>query len=309
VKLPQMSVQETIVTPERRTEDAAVRSSDNAHLSLTLPDKPVIRIRPSQQSGRLHYGELREHLELFYFLVWRELKTRYKQTALGVAWVVLQPLLMTLIFTVFLGKLVGIPSSGVPYSLFAYAGLLPWAFLTNGISSSSNSLVGSASLITKVYFPRLFLPAAAIVVRLADFCIAAVILLLISLYYGFAPSWRSLLFLPLALQLTLLALSCGLWSAALNVRYRDVGTILPVALQLWMFTSPIIYSSSVVPEKWRALYALNPLVGIIEGMRACLFDLKINWGDIFLSAIVTTLLLVYSTYFFQKAEETFADVV
>jgi lipopolysaccharide transport system permease protein len=216
---------------------------------------------------------------------------------------------MTIIFTVFLGKLVGVPSGGVPYSLFVYAGLLPWAFFTNGISSGSHSLVGSASLITKVYFPRIFLPAAAIMVRLADFCIAAVILFLILLYYGFVPSWRSLLFLPLVLELTLLALGCGLWSAALNVRYRDIGTVLPVILQLWMFTSPVIYSSSVVPEKWRSLYALNPLVGIIEGMRACLFGLKINWGDIGFSAIVTALLLVYSTYFFQRAEETFADVV
>jgi lipopolysaccharide transport system permease protein len=304
-----MSLTEKTIALEYKTEDGSGCLSDNSNLSLALPNKPIIKIRPLKHWRIVEFGELYEHHELFYFLVWRDLKTRYKQTVLGAGWVVLQPLLMTLIFTIFLGKLVGIPTNGLPYSIFAYAGLLPWAFFTNAILSSSHSLVGNAPLITKVYFPRLFLPAAAVIVRLADFCVAASILFIMLLYYGFKPSWNMLLFPPLVLELTLLAISFGLWSAAMNVKYRDIGTLLPIILQLWMFTSPIIYSSSVVPEKWRMIYELNPLAGIIEGMRASLFNLKIDWGSIGFSAIVTMLLLVYSIYSFRKAEESFADVV
>ncbi|MBD0370199.1 MAG: ABC transporter permease [Pyrinomonadaceae bacterium] len=283
--------------------------SSSSHSTHALPRVPVIRIRPARAWALLDVGELQEYHELFYFLVWRDLKARYKQAALGAAWVVLQPVLMALIFTVFLGMLVGVPSSGLPYSIFVYAGLLPWAFFNNAVLSSSQSLVGGAHLITKVYFPRLFLPAASVAVRLADFCVAAVILFALLFYYGFEPSWKLLLFPALVAELTLLAVACGLWSAALNVRYRDVGTLLPVLLQLWMFTSPIVYSSSVVPEKWRSVYSLNPLVGIIEGMRACLFNLKLDWPSIAFSVIVTGALLVYSTYAFHSAEESFADVV
>lgn len=301
-----MLAPEKIITPERQTEDGGARPSNNSHSS---PGEPVTRIRPAGRWSTLDLGELWEHHELFYFFVWRDLKTRYKQTVLGAAWVVLQPLLMTLIFTVFLGQLVGISSNGVPYSLFVYSGLLAWVFFANAVSSSSHSLAGSAHLITKIYFPRLFLPLAAVIVRLADFCVAAVILFVMLLYYGFGPSWNMLLFPVLLLELTLLVLACGLWSAALNVRYRDVGTLLPVALQLWMFTSPIIYSSDVIPEKWHILYRLNPLAGIVDGMRASLFGLRIDWAGIGVSAIVTALLLVYSTYSFQRAEESFADVV
>jgi lipopolysaccharide transport system permease protein len=250
-----------------------------------------------------------KHREFFYFLIWRDLKTRYKQTALGAAWVVLQPVLMTLIFTVFLGMFVKVSSDGVPYSTFAYAGLLPWTFFNNAILSSSHSLLGSAPLITKVYFPRLLLPTAAVVVRLIDFCIAAIILFLLLLYYGFEPSSRMLLFPLLVLELSLLSLGCGLWSASMNVKYRDVGTILPVLLQLWMFTSPIVYPSSVVPERWRWVYSLNPLAGIIEGMRACLFNLKLDWMSMGISAVSTVLLLIFSTYSFRSAEESFADII
>lgn len=303
-----MLAPEKIIPLEQQAEDGDVRPA-NVPRSLPAADKHVTRIRPARRWATLDFGELWEHRELFYFFVWRDLKTRYKQTALGAAWVVLQPLLMTLIFTVFLGQLVGISANGVPYSIFAYAGLLPWVFFANAVLSSSQSLAGSAHLITKIYFPRIFLPLSAVVVRLADFCVAAVILFVMLLYYGFAPSWGLLLFPLLLLELTLLALGCGLWSAALNVRYRDVGTLLPVVLQLWMFISPIIYSSNVVTENWRLLYRLNPLVGIVEGMRASLFGFELDWGSIGVSAVVTVLLLVYSTYSFQKAEESFADVV
>ena len=304
-----MFVPKNAITLEQGSENISNLPSTNSCLSSALPEKPLIKIRPAKRWRTFEFSELCEHHELFYFLVWRDLKTRYKQTVLGASWVVLQPLLMTLIFTVFLGRLVAIPTDGVPYSIFAYAGLLPWIFFSNAILSSSHSLINSASLITKVYFPRIFLPATSVIVRLADLCVAATILFALLLYYGFAPSWKMLLFLPLVLELTLLALACGLWSAALNVRYRDIGTLLPVLLQLWMFTSPIIYASSIVPEKWRAIYLLNPLAGIIEGMRASLFNLKLDWISIGFSAIVTLLLLLYSTYSFQIADDSFADVV
>ncbi len=303
-----MFVPENAVTLEQRSENIS-NPSPSYFLSSRLPDKPLIRIRPAKRWRRFEFSELWEHHELFYFLVWRDLKTRYRQTVLGAGWVILQPLLMTLVFTIFLGKLVAIPTNGLPYSVFAYAGLLPWIFFSNAILSSSHSLINSAPLITKVYFPRIFLPAAAVIVRLADFCVAAIILLLFLFYYGFEPSWNMLLFLPLVLELTLFALACGLWSAALNVKYRDIGTLLPVLLQLLMFASPVLYSSSVVPEKWRAVYLLNPLTGIIDGMRASLFNLKFDWISIGFSATVIMLMLLYSTYSFQKADESFADTV
>jgi len=304
-----MFVPKNAITLEQGSENISNLPSTDSCLSSALSEKPLIRIRPAKRWRTLGFSELREHHELFYFLVWRDLKTRYKQTVLGAGWIVLQPLLMTLIFTLFLGRLVAIPTDGVPYSIFAYAGLLPWIFFSNAILSSSYSLISSAPLITKIYFPRTFLPAAAVTVRLADLCVAATFLFALLLYYGFAPSWKMLLFLPLVLELTLLALACGLWSAALNVKYRDTGTLLPVALQLWMFTSPIIYSANVVPEKWRAIYLLNPLAGIINAMHASLFNLKFDWTSIGFSAIVTLLLLFYSIYSFQIADDSFADVV
>lgn len=304
-----MLVPEKTIKLKYSPEDGSISPSNNSHLLSSLPDSPVIRIRPAAGWRSLELGELWRHREFFYFLIWRDLKTRYKQAALGVVWVVLQPILMTLIFTVFLGALVKVSSDGVPYSIFAYAGLLPWAFFNNSILSSSHSLVGGAPLITKVYFPRLFLPAAAVFVRLVDFCIAAIILFLLLLYYGFDPSLKMLLFPILVLELSLLSLGCGLWAASMNVKYRDIGTLLPVLLQLWMFTSPIVYSSSVVPERWRWVYSLNPLVGIIEGMRACLFNLKLDWVSVGTSAITTMLLLIFSTYSFSSAEESFADIV
>jgi len=257
----------------------------------------------------LDFRELWAHHELCFFLVWRDLKVRYKQTVLGSAWVILQPVLMTLVFTIFLGKLVRVPSDGLPYALFVYAGLLPWTFLNNAVSSSCHSLIGSAPLITKIYFPRLLVPLATVAVRLADFIIAAVILSALLLYYGISPGWSILLFPALTLELTLLAIGLGLWSAAMNVRYRDVGTLLPVALQLWMFASPVVYPASIVPPKWRMLYALNPLTGIIEGMRASLFNGKFDWSSISASLVVVLLILFYASYAFRRTEESFADVV
>ncbi|HYY56921.1 MAG TPA: ABC transporter permease [Pyrinomonadaceae bacterium] len=304
-----MSIREKAVPVESSAKNVSAGLPDPLPLAVALPDEPLIKVRPVGPWNAIDLGELWAHHELFYFLIWRDLKVRYRQTVLGSAWVILQPLLMTLVFTVFLGKLVRVPSDGVPYSVFAYAGLLPWTFLTNAVLSSSHSLVGSAPLITKVYFPRLLVPGASVMVRLVDFLVASIILLAMLVYYGYTPGWRLLIFPALALELTLVALGLGLWSAALNVKYRDIGTLLPVMLQLWMFISPIVYPSSIVPAKWRFLYALNPLVGIIDGMRASLFNSPLDWSSAGMSVVVTLLLVVYSVYSFRRAEESFADVV
>ena len=304
-----MSLQEKVELLASDSEQALALAHDNSSAFSVLPDEPLIKIRSDDSRRLLDVRELWAHHEVCYFLVWRDLKVRYKQTVLGSAWVILQPVLMTLVFAIFLGKLVRVPSDGLPYALFAYAGLLPWTFLNNAVSSSSQSLIGSAPLITKIYFPRLLVPLASVVVRLADFIIAAVILSGLLLYYGIAPGWGLLVFPALIVELTLLALGLGLWSAAMNVKYRDVGTLLPVALQLWMFASPIVYPASIVPAKWRLLYALNPLTGIIEGMRASLFNGKFDWRSISASLVIVMLILVCASYAFRRMEERIADIV
>ena len=256
--------------------------------------------------------ELRDiwaHRELLYFMIWRDLKVRYKQTLLGVSWVVLQPILMTLVFAVFLGKIAHVQSGNVPYVLFLYSGLLPWTFFTNAVSTSSHSLIASAQMITKVYFPRSLVPLAAVLVRLSDFLVASLILFVLMIYYGRAFTSALLLVPFLVLHLTLLALSLGLLFAALNVKYRDIGTVLPVLLQLWLFASPVIYPATFVPAKWNWLYDLNPLSGLISGFRAALLGVGFDWRGLLISLSVTLALLIYSTFVFKRMEDEFADVV
>lgn len=277
--------------------------------SLSSSNEPLIKIRPRKSWSFTGNGEFWAHRELLYFLIWRDLKVRYKQTALGYLWVILQPLSMTLVFAFFLRLFGHVPSNNIPYSVFAYSGLVAWVFLTNAILSSSYSLIGNANLITKVYFPRIFIPMVTVAVRLVDFIIAVVFLAAMILYYGFAPTWTLLLFPVLILEMTLLALSIGMMTAALNVKYRDVGTVLPVLLQLWMFLSPIIYPASLVPERWQALYMLNPLAGIVENQRAALFGLEFHWTSFFISIVAVMLLLIFSSLFFQRAEESLVDVI
>lgn len=282
---------------------------ERAYTSAQLPENPLIRIRASKEWTSIELREIWAHRELLYFLVWRDLKVRYKQTVLGASWVILQPVLMTLVFAVFLGKIARVQSGSVPYVLFLYSGLLPWTFFSNAVSSSSHSLIASAHMITKVYFPRSIVPMAAVFVRLSDFLIASVILVVLMLYYG-QPFTRAILLAPLLiLHLTLLALGLGMLFAALNVRYRDIGTVLPVLLQLWMFASPIIYPASLLPENWKWAYELNPLAGIIGGFRASLLGLSVNWHSLAISAAITVALFVYSTYAFKRLEDEFADVV
>jgi lipopolysaccharide transport system permease protein len=269
---------------------------------------PVI-IEPDSSWVSLELGDLWAHRELLYFLVWRDLKVRYKQTSLGVGWVILQPLLMTLIFTIVLGRLVKLPSNSIPYALFAYAGLMLWTFFSGAVSVAGNCLVGNANLITKVYFPRLIIPIATITARLVDLVVAFVLLVGLMLYYRVGVTAQVLMAPLLILLLALLALGFGLWTSAVNVRYRDVGLALPVLIQLWMFASPIVYPLSQVPPRWQLAYSLNPLVGLIEGFRAALFGSKFNWPALFVSIGITLALLAYGAYAFQRREKTFADII
>lgn len=289
-------------------EDSLVAANSTRTHSI-LPDEPEIKIRPESAPVSSNLREVWAHRELLYFLIWRDLKVRYKQTIFGVAWVILQPLLMALVFAVFMGRLARVPSDGVPYAVFAYAGLLPWLFFSNSVASASHSLIANNYVIAKTYFPRLVLPIAVVGVRLVDFLIAFTVLVGLMLYYGIHVT-RSILMLPVfTAQLTLLALAMSIWFSALNARYRDVGAVLPVLLQLWMFMSPIIYPVSLVPQDWRFLYALNPVSGIIEGFRASLFGLEFNWTSFTISAVITILALVYFVYDFCRKQDSLVDAI
>ena len=291
------------------SESAPTAKSEPSQVETYLPDSPLVIIKPSGSWVSLGLHDLWVYRELLYFLIWRDVKVRYKQAALGILWVVLQPLLSTLILTVFLGKLARVPSDGLPYALFVYAGLLPWTFFAAAVTSSGNSLVGSSHLITKIYFPRMIIPGAAVGARVVDFAVGFLNLIGLMIYYGVGLS-KSILVLPLVVALTtLLALAVGMFASAVNVKYRDVGVILPVLIQLWMFASPVMYPSSIVPARFEWIYKLNPLTGILDGFRASLFGQEIDWAALGISTGFTIALLVYSAYAFRRMEKYFADIV
>jgi len=270
---------------------------------------PVAIIRPSRGWVSLRLDELWAYRELLYFLTWRDLKVRYKQTAVGAAWAVIQPFLTMVVFSVFFGRLAAMPSDGIPYPVFSFAGLLPWNFFANSLGRSSNSLVGSAHLISKVYFPRLVVPVSSVLSGLLDFAISFVVLLFLMLFYGVVPTPAALL-LPLFLLLAMVtALGVGLWCSALHVQYRDVGYVVPFLIQLWFFATPVVYPSSLLPEPWRTLYGLNPMVGVVEGFRWALLGTDPPGPMLALSALVSVLLLVSGALYFKRMEKTFADVV
>jgi lipopolysaccharide transport system permease protein len=278
---------------------------------MELPDEPLVVIQPSKSWVALNLRDLWSYRELLYFLTWRDVKVRYKQTLLGVAWAIMQPLFTMLIFTLFFGKLGGFDTrtEGMPYPLFAFAGLLPWTFFANAVTNSSNSLVGSANLITKVYFPRMIIPGAAVAAGLVDFAISFVMLVGLMFYYKVALS-ATLLLLPVLVILTAaLAMGVGMWLSALNVKYRDIRFALPFLIQLWMFVSPIIFPTSLLPQKWRWALALNPLTGIIEGYRSSIFGRPVDWSALGISTLIIVLLVVYASYSFRRMEKTFADIV
>ncbi len=277
--------------------------------NVRLPAEPLVVIQPSKKWNLLSLKDIWAYRELLFFLTWRDVKVRYKQTALGAAWAILQPLFMMVIFTIFFGRLAGVGSSGIPYPLFALAGLVPWTFFANAITASGNSLVGSAHLITKVYFPRLIVPAAAMLAGLVDFLLAFLLLCILMLYYRVTLSVQ-ILFLPvLVLMTALFSLGVGTWMSALNVKYRDVRFALPFIIQLWLFVSSVILPSSSIPPKWRWLLNLNPMSGIIEGYRSALFGLPFDWPALSIAAVLTLLVLLYAIFAFSRVERSFADII
>ncbi len=302
---------------ESATESANAADHVNPRRSsVYVPEEPLVTIQPTRRWLPLNFGDLWTYRELLYFLTWRDVKVRYKQTLLGITWVVMQPLLMTLIFSVFLGILARVPSGGLPYALLVYTALLPWNLFSSGVTTAAYSLVGNSNLITKVYFPRVLVPAASIAARLVDFAISFVILAGLIVYYHLVghyeirPGWNLAAIPVLVALTTLLSLGLGILISALNVKYRDVGVALPVVMQLWMFVSPVLYSSVViVPGKWQRLYALNPLVGIIEGFRVALLGGKFNQFALAVSVGFVIGLLVISAYIFRHFEKGFADFV
>ena len=277
---------------------------------ITSPSRTTTTVRPSSGWVAVRPQELWDYRELFFFLTWRVIKVRYKQTALGAAWAVLQPFLTMVVFSLFFGSLAGIPSGDAPYPVFAFAALVPWTFFANGITFAGNSLVEQERIVTKVYFPRLIVPAAAVLACLVDFAIAFVVLLGMMLVYGTAPS-LAVLALPLFVILAALtALAVALWLSALNVLYRDVRYVIPFLVQLWLFISPVAYPSTLVPEPWDAVYGLNPMVGVIEGFRWALLGESDPPGLMLgVSVLMIAALLVGGLLYFRRMERSFADVV
>jgi lipopolysaccharide transport system permease protein len=271
---------------------------------------PVIVVEPSRGWIRLNLRDLWEYRELLYFLTWRDIKVRYKQTALGAAWAVIQPFFTMVVFSLFFGRLAKVPSDGIPYPIFAYAALVPWTFFAQGLTQSSNSLVGNANLISKVYFPRLIIPISSVLSGFVDFVIAFAVLLVMMVFYGLYPT-GAVVFLPALLLLALVtSLGVGLWLSALNVKYRDVRYSVGFLTQFWLFATPIAYPSSLLSEPWRTLYGINPMVGVVEGFRWALLGTQTAPGPVIVvSSIAAIVLLIGGTFYFRRMERTFADIV
>jgi lipopolysaccharide transport system permease protein len=273
------------------------------------PDYLVTVLEPRHGWRNLGLREIWAHRELLYFFIWRDLKVRYKQTAFGAAWAVLQPVLLMVVFSASLGRVAGVGPAGVPYPLFVFAGLIPWTLFASSLAGASNSLVSGEAIITKVYFPRLLLPFASVGSFLLDFLISLGALAVVMLYFGAAPS-LAILWLPaLALMAVVTALGVGTFLAAVNVKYRDVKYVVPFLVQLWMFASPVVYTSTLVPTQWRAFYALNPMTGVVEGFRWALIGGPRPDDLILVSAVASVLLLLAALAYFRRVERTFADVI
>ena len=278
--------------------------------SKSAQREPEVFIRPSGGWVSLNLAELWQYRELVYFLAWRDIIVRYKQTALGVTWAIIQPFFTMVIFSLFFGALAQIPSDGVPYPVFTFTALVPWTFFANGLTQASNSLVGSANLIKKVYFPRLAVPISVVLAGLPDLALSFLVLLVMIYYYGITPHWLTALWLPaFVLMAVMTSLGVGLWLAALNVQYRDVRYVIGFLTQLWLFATPVAYPARLVPEKWQALYGINPMVGVIEGFRwAVLGTNNPPARSIAVSALTSLLMLLSGLYYFRRMERTFADL-
>jgi lipopolysaccharide transport system permease protein len=290
--------------------NALIESQLNESVGTRPNGNASIRIEASSGWVSLRLKELWEYRELLYFLTWRDIKVRYKQTALGALWAIIQPFLTMVVFSLFFGRLAKIPSDGVPYPIFSFAALVPWTFFANGLTQSSNSLVGASNLIKKVYFPRLSIPIATVLSGVVDFLLAFVVLLGMMLYYGIFPSAKVLWFPSFMLLALVTSLGVGLWLSAMNVQFRDVRFVVPFITQFWMFATPIAYPSSLLSEPWRTIYGLNPMVGVVEGFRWALLGTNTVPGkSIAMSSIAAVLLLASGAFYFRRMEKTFADVV
>jgi lipopolysaccharide transport system permease protein len=289
--------------------DTMVGSQENIYEDLVQ-----IVIEPTHGFMAINLGDLWQYRELIYFLVWRDIKIRYKQTVLGVAWVVMQPVISTIIFTLLFGVLLDAPSGGIPYPVFALSGLLPWTYFASSLNKSSNSLVLNANLITKIYFPRIAVPLASTLSGLLDFAIAFLVLIGVMLLYGIYPT-TSILLLPFFLLFAILtALGFGLWLSALNVRYRDINQLTPFIIQIWMYLTPVVYAVTLIPERFRWLLGLNPMTAVVQGFRWCLLGPtnveSITSGWLMLVPVfITVFVLVSGAIFFRRTEKTFADII
>jgi lipopolysaccharide transport system permease protein len=303
-----------VITPEKLAPSGLTPPSGTAPSGTQLPrdgHPPTTLISPRSGWAPLDLHELWSYRELLYFLVWRDVKVRYKQTGLGVTWALLQPLLTMVVFSFFFGRLAGISSDGLPYPVFSLAALVPWTFFSNGLTQSANSVVADQQLITKVYFPRLAIPTATVLSGIVDFILGFAVLLGLMLYYGITPRLDALWAVPLLLLLALgTALGAGVWLAALNVQYRDVRYILPFLTQLWLFATPIAYPSSLLQEPWRTVYGINPMAGVVEGFRWALLGTATTPGPIIAaSSLAALLLLLGGMFYFRRVEASFADVI
>lgn len=274
------------------------------------PKDTFIKIAPSKGWVSLQLNELWGYRELLYFLIWRDIKVRYKQTVLGGAWAIIQPFFTMVVFSLFFGKLAKVPSDGIPYPIFSYAALVPWAFFANGLNQASNSLVGNSNLIKKVYFPRLSMPIASVLGGLLDFVLAFLMLIGMMFYYGMTPT-LNVVWLPFFLMLTVItSLGASLWLSAMYVQFRDVRHIIPFLTQIWLFATPIAYPSSLLDEPWRTIYGINPMVGVVEGFRWALLGTQAAPGPTIAFSIVVAIgLLLSGAFYFRRMEKTFADVV
>ena len=293
-----------------RAGGARAEGRDAVTDSAPAPAPPHFVIEASVGWQFPELGELWRYRELLYFMVWRDIKSRFKQTALGVTWIILQPVLTMIVFTLFLGRLAGVPSEGAPYPIYTFAALLPWQLFAHALSQSGTSLVNNRDLLTKVYFPRLVIPLSSVLVGLVDFVLAFAVLLVMMVFYGVVPT-AAVLALPLLVLLACAtSFSLGLWLAVLNVRYRDVRYTIPFLLQFWLIATPIAYPASLVPERWRMLYALNPMVGVVDGFRWALIGTPDTLHpSAFISIGVVTVLLIGGLLYFRRMERTFADEV
>ena len=278
-------------------------------MKSTLNTELVTIVKPRRGWQRIDFRELKEYRDLFYFLVWRDIKVLYAQTILGFSWAILLPLVQIVIFTVVFGKVARVSTEGIPYLLFSTVAIIPWTYISEATARSSQSLVGNQNMLGKVYFPRLVFPVAPILAKLVDFTISLVLLLGVSIYYGITPTWNLLLFPMVFVLMICIPAGLGLWSSALAIRYRDVKHAMPFLVRILMYSAPIVYSASSIPEAYRIIYSFNPIVGVIEGYRACVLGTPVPWQYICPGIITAIILLCSGALYFKRMERVFVDVI